>query len=280
MRPEVGIVDYTGGSAFGDWLESNVDHAEVYTEKAGVNSVIMDSVVDLKRVFRNLSVSMTMYSGQMCTTPQNLFVPADGVPTADGVASYEDVVGGFVSAVDGLLGDDARASAILGAVKGQDTLDRVEVAQSNGLVLSASRAVSNAEFEHATVRTPAIVEIGASDKDIYMSEMFGPVIYVVRTASREESIELAREAALKSGAITWLAYSTDEPAMASIVDAAVDAGVSVAFNLTGGMFVNQSSAFSDFHVTGANAAGNSSLTDPAFVARRFRVIGVRTEPAA
>jgi phenylacetic acid degradation protein paaN len=280
MRPEVGIVDYTGGSAFGDWLESNVDHAEVYTEKAGVNSVIMDSVVDLKRVFRNLSVSMTMYSGQMCTTPQNLFVPADGVPTADGVASYEDVVGGFVSAVDGLLGDDARASAILGAVKGQDTLDRVEVAQSNGLVLSASRAVSNAEFEHATVRTPAIVEIGASDKDIYMSEMFGPVIYVVKTASREESIELAREAALKSGAITWLAYSTDEPAMASIVDAAVDAGVSVAFNLTGGMFVNQSSAFSDFHVTGANAAGNSSLTDPAFVARRFRVIGVRTEPAA
>ena len=64
VRPEVGIVDYTGGSAFGDWLESNVDHAEVYTEKSGVNSVIMDSVVDLKGVFRNLSVSMTMYSGQ------------------------------------------------------------------------------------------------------------------------------------------------------------------------------------------------------------------------
>jgi acyl-CoA reductase-like NAD-dependent aldehyde dehydrogenase len=222
MRPEVGIVDYTGGSAFGDWLESNVDHAEVYTEKAGVNSVIMDSVVDLKGAFRNLSVSMTMYSGQMCTTPQ---------------------------------------------------------AQANGSVLSASRAVVNREFENATVRTPAIVEVESSDKDTYMSEMFGPVIYVVKTASREESIELAREAALRSGAITWLAYSTDESAMDSIVDAAVDGGVSVAFNLTGGMFVNQSSAFSDFHVTGANAAGNSSLTDPAFVARRFRVIGVRTEPA-
>jgi hypothetical protein len=65
--------------------------------------------------------------------------------------------------------------------------------------------------------------------------------------------------------------------MDRIVDAAVDAGVSVAFNLTGGLFVNQSAAFSDFHVTGANAAGNSSLTDPAFVDRRFRVVGVRTE---
>ncbi len=280
MRPEVGIVDYTGGSSFGDWLEANVPHAEVYTEKAGVNSVIMDSVVDLKGAFRNLSVSMTMYSGQMCTTPQNLFVPADGIPTADGMASYEDVVGGFVGAIDGLLGDDARASAILGAVKGQDALDRVEAAQSSGTVLSASRSIVNPEFADATVRTPAIVEVDATDKDVYMREMFGPVIYVVKTESREQSIELAREAALKSGAITWLAYATDESAIDSIVDAAVDGGVSVAFNLTGGMFVNQSSAFSDFHVTGANAAGNSSLTDPAFVARRFRVIGVRSEPAA
>jgi len=280
MRPEVGIVDYTGGSSFGDWLEENVDHAEVYTEKAGVNSVIMDSVPDLKGAFRNLSVSMTMYSGQMCTTPQNLFIPADGVPTQDGVASYDEVVGGFVAAVDGLLGDDARASAILGAVKGQDTLERVEAAQGSGSVLSASRAVVNPDFADATVRTPAIVEVNAEDKDIYMREMFGPVIYVVKTESREQSVELAREAAMKNGAITWLAYSTDEAATDSIIEAAVDGGVSVAFNLTGGMFVNQSSAFSDFHVTGANAAGNSSLTDPAFVARRFRVIGVRTEPAA
>lgn len=280
MRSEVGIVDYTGGSSFGDWLEDNVSHAEVYTEKAGVNSVIMDSVVDLDGVFRNLSVSMTMYSGQMCTTPQNLFVPADGIPTADGVASYEDVVGGFVAAVDGLLGDDARACAILGAVKGQDTLDRIAVAESSGSVLSPSRSIVSPEFADATVRTPAIVEVDASDKDIYMREMFGPVIYVVRTESRGESIELAREAALRSGAITWLAYATDESAVDTIVDAAVDGGVSVAFNLTGGMYVNQSSAFSDFHVTGANAAGNSSLTDPAFVARRFRVIGVRTEPPA
>ena len=29
-------------------------------------------------------------------------------------------------------------------------------------------------------------------------------------------------------------------------------------------------AFSDFHVTGANPAGNASLTDTAFVAARFR----------
>jgi hypothetical protein len=64
--------------------------------------------------------------------------------------------------------------------------------------------------------------------------------------------------------------------MEAAIDAAVDAGVSVAFNLVGALFVNQSAAFSDFHVTGANPAGNASLTDPAFISGRFRVVGVRT----
>jgi hypothetical protein len=63
--------------------------------------------------------------------------------------------------------------------------------------------------------------------------------------------------------------------MEAAEDAAVEGGVSVAFNLAGGLFVNQSVAFSDFHVTGANPAGNASLTDAAFMAGRFHVVGVR-----
>ena len=76
---------------------------------------------------------------------------------------------------------------------------------------------------------------------------------------------------------TWLVYTTDEAVMDTAIEHAVDGGVSIAFNLTGGLFVNQSAAFSDFHVTGHNPAGNASLTDPAFVAGRFKVIGVRRE---
>ena len=156
MRPEVGIVDYTGGSAFGDWLEKNVTHAEVYTEKAGVNSVILDSAVDLGPVFRNLSVSMTMYSGQMCTTPQNLFVPEAGVTVDGELVPYDEVVAGFAGAVGGLLGDDARAGAILGAIKGTDTLDRIAQAATLGDVLLESREVPSEDFPAATIRTPAI----------------------------------------------------------------------------------------------------------------------------
>src|SRR5262249_11324906 len=46
-RPEVAIVDFTGSTAFGDWIEANARQAVVFTEKAGVNPVIVDSVADL-----------------------------------------------------------------------------------------------------------------------------------------------------------------------------------------------------------------------------------------
>jgi len=275
MNPAVGMVDYTGGSSFGEWLEQNVTHALVFTEKAGVNSVVIDSAPDLKGVFRNLSVSLTMYSGQMCTTPQNVYIPAGGIDVGEEHVSFDEVAAGLSGAIGGLLSDDQRAGDILGSIKGGDIAGRIADAASSGEVLLDSRRVVHPTFPDAEVRSPIIVKVDAADRDAYMREMFGPVIYVVATADTEESLRLAKESAIAKGAITWLVYTTNEETMESAIDAAVDAGVSVAFNLAGGLYVNQSAAFSDFHVTGANPAGNASLTDPAFVAGRFRVIGVR-----
>ena len=59
------------------------------------------------------------------------------------------------------------------------------------------------------------------------------------------------------------------------IDAFAEAGVSLSCNLQGGLFVNQNAAFSDYHVTGANPAGNACLTDAAFVTRRFVVVQSR-----
>lgn len=277
MNPAVAIVDYTGGTGFGTWLEENVHHAEVFTEKAGVNSVIIDSADDLDRVFRNLSVSLAMYSGQMCTTPQNVYVPRSGVRVGGEEVSFDDVATGLAAAIDGLLGDDERAAGLLGAIKSEASLARLDEAAGSGEVLLASRVVENAAFPQATVRTPVVVQVDAADKAAYMREMFGPVIFVVATESTDESLALAAESAREKGAITWLVYTTDEDVMERAVDAAVDGGVPIAFNLTGGLYVNQSVAFSDFHATGTNPAGNASLTDPAFVASRFKVIGVRKQ---
>ncbi|WP_300338354.1 hypothetical protein [Accumulibacter sp.] len=49
-------------------------------------------------------------------------------------------------------------------------------------------------------------------------------------------------------------------------------GTTLSINLTGGAFVNQSTAFSDYHGTGGNPAANASYADAAVVANRFRVV--------
>jgi acyl-CoA reductase-like NAD-dependent aldehyde dehydrogenase len=161
------------------------------------------------------------------------------------------------------------------SIKSPETAARIADAAGRGEVLLASRSVTHPTFPDADVRTPVVVRVDAADRETYMREMFGPIVYVVATSGIEESLKLARESAQERGALTWLVYTTDEEVKDAAIDAAVAAGVPVAFNLTGGLDVNQSAAFSDFHGTGANPAGNASITDPAFVAGRFRVVGVR-----
>jgi hypothetical protein len=75
--------------------------------------------------------------------------------------------------------------------------------------------------------------------------------------------------------MTASVYSTSDAVIASMRDAALDAGVSLSENLTGQVFVNQTAAFSDFHGTGANPAANAAYTDTAYVANRFRVVTFR-----
>ena len=83
VRPEVRLIDYTGGTAFGEWLEENARQAIVFTEKAGVNTVVIDSTDDFAAMCQNLAFSFALYTGQMCTAPQNVYLPAAGIDVYD-----------------------------------------------------------------------------------------------------------------------------------------------------------------------------------------------------
>src|SRR5689334_15532848 len=113
VRPEVKLVDYTGGNAFGDWLEEHARQAVVFTEKAGVNTVVVDSTSSFAAMCQNLAFSFALYTGQMCTAPQNVYLPAGGIDTDEGVKSPADVAAGIGAAFDKLLGEDARAVELL-----------------------------------------------------------------------------------------------------------------------------------------------------------------------
>ena len=275
IRPEVRLIDFTGGNAFGDWLEANARQATVFTEKAGVNTVVVDSTDDFAAMCQNLAFSFSLYSGQMCTAPQNVYLPAGGIGTPDGVKSPAEVGAGIGAALDRLLGDDARAVELLGGVVDDGVLTRLQSASDRDGVVVASRVVTHPAYADATVRTPAILSLTAADADVYETECFGPVAYLIETAGTEESIRLFRDTVQRRGAMTASVYSTSDQVVADMREAALDAGVALSENLLGGVFVNQSAAYSDFHGTGANPAANASYTDGAYVATRFRVVQSR-----
>ncbi len=274
-RPEIRIIDYTGSTAYGQWLESHARQARVYTEKAGVNFVVIDSTDDVDGMFRNLAFSLTLYSGQMCTTPQNILIPRDGITTPNGRLSFAEVTDGIVAAVTALTREPARAVELTGAIVNEGVLERLERAATVGEVLLASRSVKHPQFTDATVRTPLIVRLDVADRDIYTAEWFGPISFMVSTDSTEQSLAVMCDTVREHGALTASVYATDPAVLEAAEQVAIDSGVHLSCNLTGGVFVNQSAAFSDFHATGANPAANATLVDAAFVADRFRVVQSR-----
>ncbi len=272
LRPEVKIIDFTGSTANGRWLEENARQAQVYTEKAGVNQIIIDSAADIKAVARNIAFSLALYSGQMCTAPQNIYVPKEGIVTSEGPMTFDQVAAAIAEGVQKLLSDPARAVEVLGSLQNEGVVRRLEAARSLGAVVLDTQVIAHPTFPNATVRTPLIVKLTAADRATYLNEWFGPIAFVIGTESTDESLQIARDAVRGHGALTLSVYSTSEDVIGEAVDVAEDAGVALSINLTGAVFVNQSAAFSDFHGTGANPAANSALTDAAYVASRFRVV--------
>jgi phenylacetic acid degradation protein paaN len=274
LRPEVRIVDFTGSTEYGDWLEQHARQATVYTEKAGVNTVVVDSTDDVAGMLRNLGFSLTLYSGQMCTTPQNILIPESGIDTDRGHLSFDEVASGIADAVAALTADAERGVELTGAIVNDGVLGRLDEARKVGDVVLDSVTVDHPAFPDAVVRTPMVVRLSADAADVYDREWFGPVSFVIATASTADSLRILRRTVTGRGALTAAVYSTEEAVLDAAEAVAVDVGVNLSCNLTAGTFVNQSAAFSDFHAT-PNRAANASLTDAAYVAGRFTTVQSR-----
>ena len=271
------IIDFTGNSEFGSYLEG-LPGKQVFTEKTGVNSVILDSVENVDKVAGNLAFALSLYSGQMCTAPQNFYIPESGIDTPEGKVSFEEFAQKFIENINGLADNPKAGPFVLGAVQNKNTCTRVADASKLGNVLLESRAIENPMFKDARIATPVVLEVSSTDKDKFATELFGPIALLIKTKDVDESIALAKEMAEQHGAISCGAYTTNSEVKEKIADEMSLAATPVSFNLTGGIYMNQNAGFSDFHVTGGNPAGNASFTNPEYVIKRFTWVGHR-EPA-
>ena len=164
-----------------------------------------------------------------------------------------------------------------GAIQNPATLERIAQSRTLGRVLRDSAPIPGQD--QARTATPLLLDVHANDCENWGEERFGPIAFLIRCPDAEAALVFAGASVTARGAITALVHSTDAAFLARAEAVFAKAGVALSENLTGGLYVNQSAAFSDYHVSGANPAGTSCLTDAAFVANRFTIAMVR-RPAA
>ncbi|MCT9930740.1 phenylacetic acid degradation protein PaaN [Planotetraspora sp. A-T 1434] len=274
-HPETRIVDFTGSAAFGSWVEANAFPAVAYTETSGVNSVLIDSMDDPGPVLRALAGSLCLFSAQMCTSPQNIYVPRDGIPTAAGRMKPDEFAGALAEAIRAVSTVPRRAASVMATVQSAQTLrllDQVrDLTAARGQVILEPEPYAHPEFPVARTSGPLLGMIDVADHDLFGEERFGPAAFVITADGSDQALERAAGDAAEHGAITAFAYSTSEDFLDRAESAYAVAGAALTSNVTGPMPLNFSAAYSDYHVTGLNPAGNASLTDESFIAGRFRV---------
>ena len=274
-HPAVQIVDFTGSPRYGGHLERTVTGKLLFTETAGVNTVVVESAEDMDAAARAIARASCLFSAQMCTSPQVIYVRPD-LADAFGQALVEQI--------DAIAGDPALAAGIMGAIQGEVSLKAVADVRAaldqhpKARVLREAAPYAHPQFPEARTLTPLVVAVDGSDPTLYAQEHFGPVLFVVRMdgdAAVAEATRLARE----HGSISSYLYSTDEAFIDCAAPLYEQAGANLTINLTGAMWINFAAAYSDYHVSGLNPAGNACLADLAFVAARFRIVQ-RRRPAA
>jgi len=274
-HPDTAIIDFTGSPQFGNWIEKNCAQKLVYTETAGCNSVVVESTDDLAGMAKAIAHSLCQASAQMCTSVQNIHIPKNGILVNDEQVSFEDVSQAICTAVEAHLENPKNAAFLCGTLVDDNIFQTIErmhkLGAERGKILRESGPYENPGFPNARTATPLIIEVNNSDSDLYREELFGPVSFMIKGESADDCLAAATRDAKERGAITSHVYSIDDDFLEKAQDAYNYAGASVACNLMG-MPINFAAAYSDFHVTGLNPAGNACLADLAFVTSRFRVV--------
>lgn len=292
-HPQTKIVDFTGGQRFGALLERRDPQLQVYTETAGCNAVLLESTDDLDATLNALAQGLSLFSAQMCTAPQNLWVSASGFkvytrPTHDSprelsqCLSPSELAKLLKDRVDHLLSDPQRAAGICGVLHSEQSIEEMkrvgrEVLALGGSIIREGRGYDHPDHPRARTATPLICALDSANRAPAQAERFGPISFVITADDEESLFRLAAGDAGRFGSIAAYAYSVNSSWVDKAERAFITSGASLGINLHRQSPMHYTAAFSDFHVTGLNPAGSASLTDLAFVSRRFRVVQSKRE---
>jgi phenylacetic acid degradation protein paaN len=274
---DISLIDYKGSCSMIDYLES-VKNKTIFTEKFAINSVIIDSVDNLDEVIKNLVISLALFSGQMNNTPQNFFIPENGISSREGHVSYETFVEKFIDQLTSLISNE-KGAQLLGAIQDPATIQNIEkLEKQNGGLLYKATPFQHPEYKNARTLSPMIMELSPTQKEIYQNEHFGPIGFFIKTKNSIHSLELAAETAEKKGSLFCSIFTTNEKYKEVVIDRITITNTPITFNMVGNFYLDPNESFENYHMTGGNTASKASASNLDFVLQRFTWVGCK-QPA-
>ena len=173
------IIDYTGSQRFGLWIEEHCANKLVFTETAGCNAVVIHSTDNLAGLISGLANGLCGFSAQMCTSPQNIHIPATGFASDEGHVSFDEFAKRLSATISERLAEPKRAGAMCGAIQAEESLqilDRLRAEQSAQVVLD-SRPYVHPDFPEARTATPMMLAVDSKQSELYSEEHFAPVSF-------------------------------------------------------------------------------------------------------
>lgn len=236
---------------------------------AGVNTVILESTDDYAATMKNLAFTLALYSGQMCTTTQNILIPQGGIASNDGhkASSKGQDLG---AALDALLADPRVATAVLGAIASPATAERIAAAAHNGKVVHARKKWRTRSSRMPCCKPAAGCTDRSRQRHLQPGMLWPGGVSGGRRRPRPQPWPWHKNAARRRRSHAGPALATrqlyrpggqTEPARK----------VALSVNLTQGIYVNQS-ALLRFPRHRRQPGGQCQLLQPGLVADRFVIV--------
>jgi len=201
-HPYVKAVGFTGSRAGGralmDLAASRPEPIPVYTEMSSTNPVfILPGAMkkNAETIASGLYASFTMGSGQFCTKPGMVFLPEK---------SDND---SFLSKLKSSVSDSGPFTLLTGSIRSSYSSETAQRKNSKGVSVVAEKPLGNGpEFNVGAMLFQTDADSFVNDKEL-SSEIFGPSTLLVRDASHEQLIRIARGL---EGHLTATIHGTEE----------------------------------------------------------------------
>lgn len=192
--PRVALVSFTGSSSVGKRV-SEVVHSRfgrTILELGGNNASVIMPDADLDLALRASVFGAVGTAGQRCTSLRRLLIHADVYDTlvARLVAAYSTIRPGDPLVTGTLCGPLHTAAAITEYTDGLDEIRKQGgKILAGGNVLRGNAAALGAANAGGFFVEPTLVEI-SGDAPIVQTELFVPILYVIKFATFEEAVAL------------------------------------------------------------------------------------------